>query len=98
MPRGGETADLANNRRTAPTIGSTSEIEAKLEVWAGFRLPDLNEVAEGVTAVPLPDRLLDATYYDTSDLRLARAGLTVRFRSGGGEGTAEEGTWTVKLP
>ena len=36
---------------------------------------------------------LDATYYDTPDLRLARSGITVRHR-GGESGPA----WTVKLP
>ena len=36
---------------------------------------------------------LDATYYDTADLRLARSGITLRHR-GGEPGPA----WTVKFP
>ncbi|HVL92222.1 MAG TPA: CYTH and CHAD domain-containing protein [Acidimicrobiales bacterium] len=71
------------------------ETEAKLDAWVGFRLPRLDGVADGVLAAPLPDRVLDAVYYDTGDLRLVRAGITVRHRSG--EGGAD-GTWTVKLP
>src|SRR5205085_10151696 len=35
---------------------------------------------------------LDATYYDTKDLRLARAGVSLRHRIG------DEQPWTVKLP
>jgi len=71
---------------------SSTEREVKLGAWAGFSLPDLNDVVEGVTAVPIPDRLLKAVYYDTADLRLARWGVTIRHRTGEGTG------WTVKLP
>lgn len=64
------------------------EREVKLEPPPGFRLPALHGVAAGVTVHP--DELcdLDALYYDTPDLRLARAGASLRFRDG----------WTVKLP
>src|SRR5206468_3707098 len=44
------------------------------------------------SAVPRPRQTLSSTYYDTPDLRLARWGLTVRYRTGDGTG------WTVKLP
>ena len=71
------------------------EREAKLAAWAGFELPVLDGAVDGTSAVPLPDRQLDATYYDTRDLRLTRWGLSLRFRSGDGPG---EGVWTVKLP
>ena len=41
----------------------------------------------------LPELRLDATYYDTADLRLARRGITLRCRDG------EPGPrWTVKFP
>jgi CHAD domain-containing protein len=72
-------------------VKSTREREAKLGAWAGFALPDLNGVLDGVTVRPLPERRLDAVYYDTPDLRLARWGASVRFRAGDGTG------WTVKL-
>lgn len=68
------------------------EREVKLGVWPGFRLPDLGGVAEGVTAAALPERRLEATYYDTSDVRLARYGISLRFRTGDGSG------WTLKIP
>ncbi|MEA2932794.1 MAG: hypothetical protein QOI56_1579 [Actinomycetota bacterium] len=70
---------------------ATREREAKLGAWAGFTLPDLTGVLDGVTVRPLPEQRLDAVYYDTPDLRLARWGASVRFRAGDGTG------WTVKL-
>lgn len=70
------------------------ERERKLAAWGGFELPELDGVAEGVLAEPMPDQHLEATYYDATDLRLARAGISVRFRSGEGA----KGKWTVKLP
>jgi CHAD domain-containing protein len=68
------------------------EREAKLAAWGGFNLPELGDVLEGVTARPLAERVLDATYYDTRDLRLARAGVSLRHRAG------DDPPWTVKLP
>lgn len=69
------------------------EEERKYEVAAGFRLPDLTEcVPEGGRLIVRPQRKLRATYYDTTDLRLARAGASLRFRRGDDE------PWTVKLP
>lgn len=66
------------------------EREVKLTPVPGFRLPSLTGVAEGVVA--RPDEILElrADYYDTPDLRLARAGASLRYRTPDG--------WTVKLP
>ncbi len=76
---------------SAPT--SMTETERKFRVHGLYRLPDL--VAAG--AVSRADdegvAVLDATYYDTDDLRLAREGITLRRRTGGDD----EG-WHVKLP
>jgi CHAD domain-containing protein len=66
------------------------EREVKLAVWPGFELPVLDDVVEGALAVPAEEKRLDAVYYDTADLRLARSNITVRYRSDDG--------WTVKLP
>src|SRR5947209_4889297 len=52
----------------------------------------MNGLGDGVTVEALEIRTLDAVYYDTPDLRLARWAITMRFRSGDGTG------WTVKLP
>ncbi len=68
------------------------EREAKLTAGLGFSLPDLSSVVDGVSSRPLAPRNLDAVYYDTGDVRLARWGITVRHRAGDGDG------WTVKLP
>ncbi|MEO7442789.1 MAG: CYTH and CHAD domain-containing protein [Acidimicrobiales bacterium] len=78
-----------------PVLSGSVETEAKLDAWVGFALPDLQGVVDGAVAVALPEKILDATYYDTADLRLARAGITVRHRLGEGD---RDGTWTVKLP
>ena len=69
------------------------EREAKLSAAADFELPDVGDLMPGVIAKAQPELRLDAVYYDTSDLRLARFGVTVRHRTG--EGAAR---WTVKLP
>ncbi|HEX6312735.1 MAG TPA: CYTH domain-containing protein, partial [Acidimicrobiia bacterium] len=66
------------------------EREVKLAPAPGFRLPDLTGVVPGVGVGPAETVDLQATYYDTADLRLVRAGASLRHRS-------DEG-WTVKLP
>lgn len=71
------------------------EREVKLGAWPGFQLPDLDHIAPWVRAAEVSDRQLGATYYDAVDLRMVRAGVTARHRSGEG-GT--EGLWTVKVP
>ena len=69
------------------------EIELKFVVGPAFRAEAIAGQA-GVAAVVAQDPLeLSATYYDTRDLRLARSGVTLRYRTG--EGDAQ---WTVKLP
>src|SRR5208337_1011316 len=48
----------------------------------------------GVAAVTQQDpEILDAVYYDTGDLRLIRAGVTLRRRTGG-----DDAGWHLKLP
>jgi CHAD domain-containing protein len=66
------------------------EREAKLDAPPGFDLPELGRPDDGFSAQPQPARRLRTTYYDTSDLRLARWGASLRYRPGEG--------WTVKLP
>ena len=69
---------------------TTVERELKLAAGPGFHLPDLAGVQPGVEARPGDTRRMETTYYDTADLRLARWGCSLRFRT-------REG-WTVKLP
>jgi CHAD domain-containing protein len=69
------------------------EIERKFDVDERFVLPDLTGVP-GVAEVRDPvEHALEAAYYDTPDLRLARARVTLRRRTGG-----TDAGWHVKLP
>ncbi|WP_033438359.1 CYTH and CHAD domain-containing protein [Saccharothrix sp. NRRL B-16314] len=72
---------------------SVNETERKYEAADGTALPPLADLP-GVAAVAGPEEQhLEAVYYDTSDLRLARAGLTLRRRTGG-----DDAGWHLKLP
>lgn len=79
---------------TPPRTGAPAvEEERKYEVDPGLALPDLTPcVPAGGEVAPTGPVTLTATYYDTADLRLARAGASLRFRHG------DERPWTVKLP
>src|ERR1700754_2424315 len=69
------------------------EEERKLGADEAFRLPDLtDQVPAGGTLVEAAPATLTAVYYDTPDLRLARAGVSLRHRKG------DAVPWTVKLP
>jgi CHAD domain-containing protein len=68
----------------------TTEREVKVPVSSTFRVPDLAGVLPGTSIVALEGKSLDATYYDSRDVRLSRWGASLRFRTGEG--------WTVKLP
>ncbi len=88
-----------------PELRSHLESEIKLAVPALFTLPALvpdrpgNAKKHADTAgVPVrahrgAELLLRAAYQDTSDLRLARSGVTLRHRTG-----ESEPLWTLKLP
>src|ERR1700674_1703763 len=65
------------------------EREVKLGAGPAFHLPDLTGVVEGVTVTPPETVRLETVYWDTSDLRLARWGVSLRHRAGEG--------WTLKL-
>lgn len=72
----------------------------KLDAGPDFILPDLSGTIAGATVSVVPPRHLAAAYYDTEDLRLARSGITVRYRTDrpAGSRSRAPGTWTVKLP
>jgi CHAD domain-containing protein len=65
------------------------EREVKLAVPPDFVLPPLTDPGGDVFAAPEETLELHATYFDTDDYRLSRAGASVRARDDG---------WTVKLP
>ncbi|MGW2883778.1 CYTH and CHAD domain-containing protein [Streptomyces griseoruber] len=68
------------------------EIERKYES-DDSGLPDLTGVAGVASVLDKGTAELDATYYDTSDLRLASAAITLRRRTGG-----SDAGWHLKLP
>lgn len=63
------------------------EHEVKLQVPAEFSVPPLFDLCVVQRSATVEQT---ATYYDTPDLRLARAGASLQFRDDDG--------WTVKLP
>jgi CHAD domain-containing protein len=70
-----------------------NETEAKYDTPAGASLPRLDGLPQ-VAAVSGPEEeQLEAEYYDTDDLRLIRAGITLRRRRGG-----DDAGWHLKLP
>jgi inorganic triphosphatase YgiF len=58
------------------------EVERKYEAGSDYATPAFEEV-EGVARVIHVAEDLDAEYFDTADLRLARAGTGLRRRVGG---------------
>ena len=77
----------------APDPVAVAEVERKFDPGPGFRLPDLTGVP-GVAGVDEPRVLdLDATYFDSVDLRLVRNKITLRRRTGG-----DDAGWHLKRP
>ena len=64
--------------------------EHKFLLKRGRELPGPNKLVKGLGTYSVTRRHQEAVYYDTADLRLTRAGASLRFRSDDG--------WTVKLP
>jgi CHAD domain-containing protein len=72
---------------------SVNETETKYEATADTLLPSLAALP-GVAGICGPQQQqLDAEYYDTEDLRLLQAGITLRRRRGG-----SDAGWHLKLP
>ena len=74
-------------------MAMTTEIERKFTAPDDFAMPDLTAIP-GVASVDDPVELdLDATYYDTAGLALARNRMTLRRRRGG-----HDAGWHLKRP
>lgn len=69
------------------------ETEQKYEADPGVVLPSLDGLPRVAAVTGAGAETLSAEYFDTQDLRLLRAGVTLRRRLGG----ADEG-WHLKLP
>jgi CHAD domain-containing protein len=72
---------------------TAQEIERKYEAGPAVTLPGLSGVQGVAQETDLPSEDLSAEYYDTDDLRLIRAGVTLRRRRGG-----HDAGWHLKLP
>ncbi|HET7012523.1 MAG TPA: CYTH and CHAD domain-containing protein [Streptosporangiaceae bacterium] len=72
---------------------SINETEIKYEMPNGVALPKLDELSSIASVRAAADEDLDAQYFDTDDLRLIHAGVTLRRRVGG----HDEG-WHLKTP
>ena len=77
---------MGNKNRPLASMKSAVEREVKLTVAAAFKLPPLK-------GARLPAKLLTSVYFDTPDLRLARARITLRHRTQG-----RKSRWQLKLP
>ncbi|MGH3480415.1 MAG: CYTH domain-containing protein, partial [Nocardioidaceae bacterium] len=74
-------------------VGTHLEVERKYDAAPEARLPDLTRLP-GVAGVAEPEQYdLDAVYFDTADLALARGRITLRRRTGG-----HDAGWHLKLP
>ncbi len=69
------------------------ETEQKYEVAGDVALPSFADLPRVATVSEPEQETLTAEYYDTDDLRLLKAGITLRRREGG----SDEG-WHLKLP
>jgi inorganic triphosphatase YgiF len=66
---------------------------SNLPLMSALTMPDFTDVVPNSEVGPVSVIHLDAVYYDTPTLSLARAGITLRARTG------EPGpVWTLKLP
>ncbi|WP_407341342.1 CHAD domain-containing protein [Pengzhenrongella phosphoraccumulans] len=74
-------------------MGAHRQINAKLEAPEIVPVPDLATLRGVASADASEDHSLEAVHWDTADLRLARARITLRRRTGG----ASQG-WQLKVP
>jgi CHAD domain-containing protein len=74
-------------------VTDTREIELKYEAGPDTVLPPLEDLPQVASEAGPAEQKLEAEYYDTEDLRLLRAGVTLRRRRGG-----TDSGWHLKLP
>ena len=73
-------------------LRSSLEVERKYDVVPDAEVPELTGLP-GVATVTADEHALEAVYFDTADLRLRSAGITLRHRTGG-----TDAGWHLKLP
>jgi CHAD domain-containing protein len=69
------------------------EVEQKFDVDPSFVVPDLAGVRDDASVEEPVEQQLEAVYFDTPDLRLMAARITLRRRTGG-----TDAGWHLKLP
>src|SRR5258708_19259779 len=72
---------------------SSTETEIKYEAAPGAALPSFDELPQVARTEGARDGRVGAEYFDTRDLRLIRASITLRRREGG-----HDAGWHLKLP
>jgi len=72
---------------------SATETETKYDAAGDTVLPALDSLPQVARTTAAGEERLEAEYYDTEDLRLLRAGITLRRRRGG-----SDAGWHLKLP
>ncbi len=77
----------------ASSAETSNETEIKYEAAAGVALPSFAELPQVARTERAEQEQLDADYFDTDDLRLIRAGITLRRRQGG-----HDAAWHLKVP
>lgn len=78
---------------SAKSAKSFLEVEAKFSVSESLPTPAITELPEVAAVGETRSESLSAIYYDTEDLRLTRAKVTLRRRTGG-----HDDGWHIKLP
>jgi len=81
------------NGRGPAGVRGVVEIERKYDVGALTAVPDVTGVAKVASMAAPQEHVLEAVYFDTADLRLRAAGITLRHRTGG-----TDAGWNLKLP
>src|ERR1700744_943829 len=74
-------------------VTDTPEIELKSEPGPDPVLPPREDLPQVASEAEPAEQKLEAEYYDTEDLRLLRAGVTLRRRRGG-----TDNGWDPKVP
>ena len=69
------------------------EVERKYDAAEDAQVPEWPQLVEFGSPEGPQDDVLRASYYDTENFSLLRAGITLRHRSGG-----DDGGWHLKLP
>jgi CHAD domain-containing protein len=72
---------------------NSTETEIKYEAAPGAAMPSFDQLPRVARTEGAPGEQLEADYFDTEDLRLIRAGITLRRREGG-----HDAGWHLKLP